>query len=118
LIVCSIVCLNDLKIAAGDRVGAHGDASWTYCRIHVGELWNEDFSFKSVKVSRVRCYCLLCMAVCSLARNLFQSEQKYLFGLYIGFKVAASVPAHGLMLCAEIVQPFGKHELECALQFP
>jgi len=47
LIVCSIVCLNDLKIAAGDRVGAHGDASWTYCRLHVGELWNEDFRSKA-----------------------------------------------------------------------
>ena len=84
LIVGSIVCLNDLKIAPAiesEPTVTPGDLLSHSRR----ELLERRFSFKSVKVSRVRCYCLYCMAVCTLAHNLFQSERKYLFELYIEF---------------------------------
>jgi hypothetical protein len=94
LIVCSIVCLNDLKIAAGDRVGAHGDASWTYCRIHVGELWNEDFSFKSVKVSRVRCSIVFSAWLSARRRATYSNPNR---NTYLGCVLGSKSPRARLL---------------------
>ena len=65
------------------------------------------------------------MAVGAPARNLFQSGQKYIFGMYA---LSLQSPRARLLTvlvtqCAEIVQPrlrvtFAKDELECVLKFP